>query len=78
MSMDKKEKTFHIKAYMKKQLIKELGLASAYEFDKIVRPHSEKVGKRVGHYYTPKQVGIILDLVQAHKKSEAGDLASLN
>jgi hypothetical protein len=62
-----KEKVFHVKAYMKKQLIEELSLASSYEFDKIVKPHSEKVGKRMGNYYTPKQVRIIFDLVQAHK-----------
>ena len=52
---------------MKKQLIEELNLASSYEFDKIVKPHAEKVGKRMGNYYTPKQVGIILGLVQAYK-----------
>ena len=65
--MQKKERVFHIKAYMKKQLIEELNLASSYEFDKIVKPHAEKVGKRMGNYYTPKQVGIILGLVQAYK-----------
>ena len=56
-------KSFHIKAYMKKQLIEELNLASSYEFDKIVKPHAEKVGERMGNYYTPKQVRIIFDLV---------------
>jgi hypothetical protein len=61
-------KSFYIKAYMKKQLIEELSLASSYEFDKIVKPHAEKVGKRMGNYYTPKQVRIIFDLIQAYKK----------
>lgn len=64
--------TFHIKAYRKKELIEELGVASAYEFDKITKPHAEKIGKRMGHYYTPKQVKIILELVQAHNKSKDG------
>ena len=65
--MHSKEKLFHIKAYMKKQLIEELNLASSYEFDKIVKPHAEKVGERMGNYYTPKQVRIIFDLVQTYK-----------
>jgi hypothetical protein len=56
---------------MKKQLIQELDLNSAYEFDKIVKPHAEKVGKRMGNYYTPKQVGIIFDMVQAYKKLQS-------
>ena len=55
---------------MKKQLIEELNLASSYEFDKIVKPHTGKVGERIGNYYTPKQVRIIFDLVQAYKKSQ--------
>lgn len=67
MKTQEKERVFHIKAYMKKQLIEELSLASSYEFDKIVKPHSEKVGKRMGNYYTPKQVHIIFDLVQKYK-----------
>lgn len=70
MKTQEKEKVFHIKAYMKKQLIEELSLASAYEFDKIVKPHAEKVGERMGHYYTPKQVRIIFDLVQTYKESQ--------
>jgi len=65
---EERRKSFHIKTYMKKQLIKELSLASSYEFDKIVKPHAEKVGERMGNYYTPKQVRIIFDLIQAHKK----------
>ena len=69
--MAKQPEVFHIKAYMKKQLIEELSLASSYEFDKIVKPHTEKVGKRMGNYYTPKQVGIIFDLVQAYKNKKA-------
>lgn len=73
MKTQEKEKVFYIKAYMKKQLIEELNLASAYEFDKIVKPHAEKVGTRMGNYYTPKQVGIIFDLVQTYKKSQAKD-----
>jgi hypothetical protein len=67
MKIQEKERVFHIKAYMKKQLIEELSLASSYEFDKIVKPHSEKVGERMGNYYTPKQVRIIFDLVQTYK-----------
>lgn len=67
MQKQKDEKVFHIKAYMKKQLIEELSIASSYEFDKIVKPHSGKVGERMGNYYTPKQVGIIFDLVQTYK-----------
>jgi len=70
MKMQEKERVFHIKAYMKKQLIEELNLASSYEFDKIVKPHTEKVGKRMGNYYTPKQVGIIFDLVQTYKNAK--------
>lgn len=66
-------KVFHIKASMKKQLIEELSLASSYEFDKIVKPHVEKVGVRMGNYYTPKQVRIIFDLIQAYKKDKAKD-----
>ncbi len=62
-----KERTFHIKAYLKKQLIEELSLASSYEFDKIVKPHAGKVGERMGNYYTPKQVRIIFELVRAYK-----------
>ena len=58
---------------MKKQLIIELGLASAYKFDKIVKPHAQKIGERMGHYYTPKQVGIIFDLVQTYKKTKGQD-----
>lgn len=53
---------------MKKQLIEELSLASAYEFDKIVKPHAGKIGERIGNYYNPKQVRIIFELVQAYKK----------
>ncbi len=49
MKTHEQEKVFHIKAYMKKQLIKELNLSSAYEFDKIVKPHAEKVGERRGN-----------------------------
>ena len=64
------KKSFHIKAYMKKQLIDELNLASSYEFDKIVKPNEEKVGKRMGNYYTPKQVSIIFDLVQIYKSTK--------
>ena len=63
MENTEERKSFHIKAYMKKQLIEELNLASSYEFDKIVKPHAEKVGERMGNYYTPKQVRIIFDLV---------------
>jgi hypothetical protein len=66
-------KSFHIKAYMKKQLIEELSLASSYEFDKIVKPHAGKVGERMGNYYTPKQVRIIFDLIQAYKKDNTKD-----
>ena len=43
MQKQKEEIVFHIKAYMKKQFIEELSLASSYEFDKIVKPHAEKV-----------------------------------
>ena len=64
-------KTFRIKAYLKKQLIKELGLTSDYEFKKVITPHKEKIGQRMGHYYTPKQVRIIFELVQAYKKTKA-------
>ena len=67
----KERKSFHIKAYMKKQLIEELNLASSYEFDKIVKPHTGKVGERMGNYYTPKQVKIIFDLIQTYKKDKA-------
>ncbi len=70
MKIQKKERVFHVKAYMKKQLIVELSLASSYEFDKIVKPHAEKVGKRMGNYYTPKQVGIIFELVQTYKNTK--------
>jgi hypothetical protein len=70
MKTQEKERVFHIKAYMKKQLIEELNLTSTYQFDKIIKPHAEKVGKRMGHYYTPKQVVIIFDLVQTYKKSQ--------
>jgi len=71
--MKTQEKVFQVKAYMKKQLIEELNLSSAYEFDKIVKPHAEKVGERMGHYYTPKQVRIIFDVVQTHKKMKDQD-----
>lgn len=74
MKTQEEKNTFYIKAYKKKELIEVLNLASAYEFDKIVKPHSEKVGKRLGHYYTPKQVGIILDLVQKSKKVKGKSL----
>jgi hypothetical protein len=70
MKTQKKEGIFRVKAYMKKQLIEELSLASSYEFDKIVKPHAEKIGKRIGNYYTPKQVGIIFELVQAYKSKK--------
>lgn len=56
---------------MKKQLIEELSIASAYEFDKIVKPHAGRGGERMGNYYTPKQVGGIFDLVQTYKKSQS-------
>ena len=65
------KQTFHVKAYNKKQLIKELGITNDYEFKKIVTPHNEKIGNRMGHYYTPKQVRIIFELVQAYKKYKA-------
>jgi hypothetical protein len=65
-----KEEIFHIKAYIKKQLIEELSLSSAYEFDKIVKPHAEKIGTKMGNYYTPKQVAVIFELVQSYKKSK--------
>ncbi len=65
---------FYIKAYLKKQLIEELGLSSRYEFDKITKPYAEKIGKRIGHYYTPNQVRIILDLVLSSKKSQSKSL----
>ena len=71
LKTQEERKTLHIKAYKKKELIEALNLVSAYEFDKIVKPHTEKVGKRIGHYYTPKQVGIILDLVHKHKKYQS-------
>ena len=66
-----KEQIFHVKAYNKKQLIKELDITNDYEFKKIVAPHKEKIGNRMGYYYTPKQVRIIFELVQAYKKSLA-------
>ncbi len=66
--------TFYIKAYKKKELIEILNLASDYEFDKITKPHAEKIGKRIGHYYTPKQVRIILDLILTSKKSQSKSL----
>jgi hypothetical protein len=73
MKAKQEKKTFHIKAYKKKELIEVLGISSEYEFEKITKPNAEKVGKRIGHYYTPKQVGIILDLVRMdrHKKAES-------
>jgi hypothetical protein len=71
MKKQDKGKTFHVKAYLKKQLIEELNLTSAYQFDKIVKPHAERIGERMGNYYTPKQVGIIFDMVQAYKKLQS-------
>ena len=65
------KQTFHVKAYNKKQLIGVLGLTNDYELKKIVTPHKEKIGNRMGHYYTPKQVRIIFELVQMYKKSKA-------
>ncbi len=65
-----KTKVFYVKAYMKKELIQELGLASDYEFKKIVTPHKERIGERIGNYYTPKQVRTIIELVQTYKKSK--------
>jgi hypothetical protein len=65
------EGTFHVKAYKKKELIKVLGIKSAYQFKKITAPHKEEIGKRMGHYYTPKQVRIIFEIVQAYKKKNA-------
>ncbi|HWY33547.1 MAG TPA: hypothetical protein VNX68_02805 [Nitrosopumilaceae archaeon] len=73
MEIQNNKKAFHVKAYLKKQLIEELNLSSAYEFDKIVKPHAEKVGVRMGNYYTPKQVRIIFDLVQTYKKTKGQD-----
>ena len=55
MVAEEKGRMFNVKAYRKKELIDELGVTSSYEFDKIIKPHSEKIGKRMGHYYTPKQ-----------------------
>ena len=69
--MQEQRQVFHIKAYNKKQLIRELGLTSDYQLKKIITPHKEKIGDRMGHYYTPKQVRIIFELVQAHKKTKA-------
>ena len=66
--MQHQKRTFHIQAYNKKQLIKELGLKSDYEFKKIIALHKEKIGVRMGYFYTPKQVRIILELVQEYKK----------
>lgn len=67
MKAKKEDEVFHIKAYMKKLLIEEFNIGSSYEFDKIVKPNAEKVGQRIGNYYTPKQVGIIFDLIQAYR-----------
>ena len=53
--MHSKEKLFHIKAYMKKQLIEELNLASSYEFDKIVKPHAERSGNEWGTITRPNK-----------------------
>lgn len=64
-----KTKLFHVKAYRKKDLIKELGLSSGYMFDKITKPHRERIGERLGQYYYPKQVAIILELVQEYKRA---------
>jgi hypothetical protein len=70
MQTEDDKKTFYIKAYRKKDLIKELELVSEYHFEKITKPHQDKIGKRMGHYYNPKQVGIIFELVQAYKKAK--------
>lgn len=67
MKTKQEQQIFHVKAYNTKQLIKALGLTSDYKFKKIITPHKEKIGIRMGHYYTPKQVRIIFELVQAYK-----------
>lgn len=68
--MSTKQKTFYVTFYMKKHLIEKLEISSPKEFDKIVNPHREKLGQRFGYYYTPKQVRIIFDLVQKHKRKQ--------
>ncbi len=66
--MNTQGQIFRVKPYRKKELVKELDLKSDYEFKKIISHHKEKIGKRMGHYYTPKQVRIIFEIVQEYKK----------
>ncbi len=68
----KARRTFYVTSYMKKQLIEKLSLTSSREFDKIIGPHKEKLGQRLGYYYTPKQVRIIFNLVQDYKRNQKG------
>lgn len=68
--MSTKRKTFYVNSYMKKQLIEKLDLASPKEFDKIITPYRDRIGPRLGYYYTPKQVRIIFELVQDYKKKK--------
>ncbi len=68
MKAQEQEQIFHVKAYNKKQLVEALGLPSDYILKKIIAPHKEKIGKRMGHYYTPKQVRIIFELVRSYKR----------
>ncbi len=56
----KEEKVFRIKAYTLKQLAEAYGTPER-TFRKWLVPIASKIGKRIGHYFNPKQVKTIVD-----------------
>lgn len=55
---------FSIRAYKAKELAAFYGL-SKYIFLKKLKSFEDEIGKRIGQYYTPKQVGIIVSKLGA-------------
>ncbi|HRE97735.1 MAG TPA: hypothetical protein PK637_13280 [Flavobacteriales bacterium] len=72
--MKKKEekKYIVIKAYTGKELSEILGYPSPRAFTTLLKKMNvtEKIGKRIGRYYTPRQVESIIQLVGMKKKVE--------
>lgn len=68
--MSKKE--FLIRAYKAKELAAYYGI-SKYIFLKKLKPFAEEIGKRIGQYYTPKQVSIIVTCLGSPLITNSGE-----
>ncbi|MFZ5554581.1 MAG: hypothetical protein ACOZCO_15785 [Bacteroidota bacterium] len=59
MSEKKEKGIFHVKPYKLKELCEAYKM-SPYTFKKHLKAFKDELGKRIGQYYTPKQVSLII------------------